>query len=202
MKIYQIEIGEMKNFTYLIEDVTTKKSIIIDPSWELEYVKKVIIDHDLDIKYIVNTHNHFDHVFGNDEIIKYTDAKIIQHKNSTIKHDISVNDGDKIEFGNCKLVVIYTPGHSKDSICLINDSYIFTGDTIFIGGCGRTDLPGGDAKELYNSIFKIIYNLNDDLLLYPGHNYGTSITSTIGNEKKLNVIFRCKTEYDFLKLVH
>ena len=174
----------MQNFTYIVEDENTDEAIIIDPSWDLIELELIIKRNNLKIKYIVNTHHHFDHTLGNDAMIKSTKAPLIQHELSELKHDISVKDGDFIEFGGSKLRVLYTPGHSKDSICLIGDGKLFSGDTLFVGNCGRIDLPGGSAKELYHSLIDILSQLNDDLVIYPGHNYGSSETSTIGREKK------------------
>ena len=200
MKINQLEVGSMQNFTYLLVDDNNKSSILIDPSWNTEYIKKLIQQYHIQVKYIVNTHHHFDHVLANDDMSKTTHAKIIQHKSSSLKHDISVESGDKIQFGDCELNVIHTPGHSQDSICLINDKYIFSGDTIFVGSFGRTDLPGGNAEQLYDSVFGILANLNDDLIIYPGHNYGSTSTSTIRQEKKTNIIFKCKSKHEFLNM--
>ena len=201
MKVYQIEVGNMKNFTYILEDEDTSESIIVDPSWNLDKIEEIITRNNLKIKYIVNTHHHFDHTLGNEAMVKSTGAKIIQHTNSTLNHDISISDGKKIEFGNSELRVIHTPGHSEDSICLIGDGKIFSGDTLFVGNSGRVDLPGGSAKELYHSLTDILSNLDDELMLYPGHDYGSSSTSSIGNEKKTNFVMQKRTEEEFLQLM-
>lgn len=201
MKVHQLEVGNMQNFTYIIEDEETSEAIIIDPSWDLDEVTRIIEKNNLKIKYIVNTHYHFDHTLGNETISKQTGAPIIQYKTSTIKHDIAVSDGDKIKFGNSELTVIHTPGHSKDSMCLVGDGKIFSGDTLFVGTCGRVDLPGGDARELYHSLVNVLRNLDDDLLLYPGHNYGPSPTTTLGNQKKTNLVMQPRTEQEFLELM-
>ncbi|HXG13906.1 MAG TPA: hydroxyacylglutathione hydrolase family protein [Candidatus Nitrosotenuis sp.] len=201
MKVHQLEVGNMQNFTYIIEDEETSEAIIIDPSWDLDEVTRIIEKNNLKIKYIVNTHYHFDHTLGNETISKLTGAPIIQYKTSTIKHDIAVSDGDKIKFGNSELTVIHTPGHSKDSMCLVGDGKIFSGDTLFVGTCGRVDLPGGDARELYHSLVNVLRNLDDDLLVYPGHNYGPSPTATLGNQKKTNLVMQPRTEREFLELM-
>jgi len=201
MKVHQIQVGNMQNFTYIVEDDDTNEAIIIDPSWELIELELLIKRNNLKIKYIVNTHHHFDHTLGNEAMTESTKAPIIQHESSELKHDITVKDGDYIEFGNSKLKVLHTPGHSKDSICLIGDNKIFSGDTLFVGNCGRIDLPGGSAKELYHSLFDVLHSLDDNLVLYSGHNYGISETSTIGEEKTTNPVMQKRTEQQFVEMM-
>lgn len=202
MKVYQFEVGDMQNFTYLLEDEDTGEAIVIDPSWDLPDVIQTIERNNLKVKYIVNTHYHFDHTIGNDFVIKSTGAKVIQHKTSTIKHDMVVSDGDKIKFGNSEVTVFHTPGHSKDSMCLVGDGKIFSGDTLFVGNCGRVDLPGGNARELYHSLFDVVSKMDESFVLYPGHNYGSSPTSTIGKEKKTNFVLQPKTEDEFTEFMN
>ncbi len=201
MKVHQILVGNMQNFTYVVEDDETNEGIVLDPSWDLDQIEQVITRNDLKIKYIVNTHHHFDHTLGNDALAKSIGAKIIQHEVSELHNDITVKDGDVINFGNSELRVLHTPGHSKDSICLIGDGKIFSGDTLFVGNCGRIDLPGGSAKELYHSLFDVLYHLDENLTLYSGHNYGTSATSTIGKEKTTNLVMQKRTEGEFLDMM-
>ena len=126
---------------------------------------------------------------------------IIQHESSELKHDIAVKDGDFIKFGNSELKVLHTPGHSQDSICLIGDGKIFSGDTLFVGNCGRIDLPGGSAKDLYHSIFDVLHNLDESLIMYSGHNYGNTETSTLGQEKITNHIMQKRTEQQFIDMM-
>jgi len=201
MKVHQIEVGNMQNFTYILEDEDTGESIILDPSWNLDEIQKVITRHDLKIKYIVNTHHHFDHTLGNEAMAKATEAKILQHEASTLKHDITLVDEQKIKFGNSQLTVFHTPGHSKDSICLVGDGKIFTGDTLFVGNCGRVDLPGGSAQELYHSLFDILYKMDESLVVYSGHNYGSTPISTLANEKKSNFVLQKRSEQEFVELM-
>ena len=201
MKVHQIQVGGMQNFSYILEDEETEEAIIIDPSWDLENIEQIIKRNDLKVKYIVNTHHHFDHTLGNEAMTKLTGAKIIQHEASELKHDLTVTDGDKITFGDSELSIIHTPGHSKDGICLVGDGKIFSGDTLFVGNCGRVDLPGGSSKELYRSLFEIISNLDDNLVLYPGHNYGPTPTSTLGKEKATNFVMQKRTEQEFITIM-
>ncbi|MGI0062617.1 MAG: MBL fold metallo-hydrolase [Nitrosotalea sp.] len=201
MKVHQLQVGNMQNFTYVLEDEETQESVIIDPSWDLELIMEIIEKNNLKVKYVINTHHHFDHTIGNDAMVKHTKSKILQHESSTLTNDVRLSDGDKIIFGKSELTVLHTPGHSKDSICLVGDGKIFSGDALFVGNCGRTDLPGGSAKELYHSLFDIIYKLDGNLVLYPGHNYGSSPNSTIGKEKKTNFVLQPRTESEFLSFM-
>lgn len=201
MKVHQLEVGNMQNFTYVLEDEQTSEAVIVDPSWDLDLVLGVVERNGLKVKYVINTHHHFDHTIGNDAIVKRTGAKIIQHKASTLKNDSAVSEGDTIKFGNSELAVVHTPGHSKDSMCLVGDGKVFSGDTLFVGNCGRIDLPGGSARELYHSLFDVVAKLDDSLTMYPGHNYGSSPTSTIGREKKTNFVMQPRTEEEFLEFM-
>ena len=201
-KIEQIPVGKMANFTYLIIDNEEKEIAIVDPSWDLEKIFEIINKNKYKVTYIINTHSHFDHVLGNDQIIAITKCKVIQHKNSLEKHDISVNDGDKFMIGKTIVQVLFTPGHSKDSICLIVDfKIIITGDTLFVGNCGRTDLPGSDPEEMYNSLFGKIIKLDNNMIIYPGHNYGYKPTSTIKEEKKNNYVLIPRSKNEFIKYI-
>ena len=191
----------MQNFTYVVEDEGTGQAIIIDPSWDLAELELVIRRNNLKVIYIVNTHHHFDHVLGNEGMAESTGAKIIQHESSELAHDISVSDGDEIKFGDSSLTVLYTPGHSKDSICLVGDGKVFSGDTLFVGSCGRIDLPGGSARDLYHSLFDVLYNLDDDLVLYSGHNYGSTPLSTIRHEKSTNPVLQRRSEQEFVSMM-
>ncbi len=201
-KIEQIPVGKMANFTYLIIDNEEKEIAIVDPSWDLEKIFAIINKNQYTVTYIINTHSHFDHVLGNDQIIAVTKCKVIQHENSLEKHDISVNDGDKFMIGKTIVQVLFTPGHSKDSICLIVDSkIIITGDTLFVGNCGRTDLPGSDPEEMYNSLFEKIIKLDNNMVIYPGHNYGYKPISTLEEEKKNNYVLVPRSKNEFIKFI-
>ncbi|MGH9910490.1 MAG: MBL fold metallo-hydrolase [Nitrososphaerales archaeon] len=198
MIVKQIPVGSMANFTYVIADEKTKLAAVIDPSWDLEKILGVLKKYDLKLQYIINTHTHFDHVLGNEQLAALTGAEIIMHKNSGLIKNVTVEDGSAIKLGNISINVIYTPGHSKDSICLLTENKLFTGDTLFVGNCGRIDLPGGSASELYDSLFGKLVKLEDDIEVYPGHDYGSKPVSTVGDEKKTNYVLKPRTKEEFL----
>jgi glyoxylase-like metal-dependent hydrolase (beta-lactamase superfamily II) len=192
----------MSNFTYVVADETSHEAAVIDPSWDLDKVLKTIIDNGLNLKYIINTHTHFDHVLGNEKIASKTKAKIVQHSFSNQPHDLSVDDGQELTLGLSRLHILYTPGHSNDSICVIVDEEsIFTGDTLFVGNCGRVDLPGGNASAMFDSLHNKLANLNDSLIVYPGHNYGETVTSTLGEEKRTNSTLKPRSRDDFMRFM-
>jgi hydroxyacylglutathione hydrolase len=200
--VLQIKVGQMANFTYIVADEENGEAAIIDPSWDLDKIFQTLKKNNWRAKYIINTHTHFDHVIGNEQVAELTAAKIVQHKNSQLEKDIAVSDGDTIEIGHIRLRVLYTPGHSKDSICLIlDDQFILTGDTLFVGNCGRVDLPGSDAKEMYDSLFNRLAKLDENLVVYPGHNYGPTSMSTIGHEKKTNYVLQPRSKQEFFQLL-
>jgi hydroxyacylglutathione hydrolase len=200
--VLQIAVGQMANFTYIVSDEENGEAAIIDPSWDLEEIFLTLKKNNWRAKYIINTHTHFDHVIGNEQVAEVTGAKIVQHKNSPLEKDIAVSDGDVVQIGSIMLRILYTPGHSKDSICLLlKDQFILTGDTLFVGNCGRVDLPGSDAKEMYDSLFDKLAKLDENLIIYPGHDYGPTSTSTIGHEKKTNYILQPRSKQEFLELM-
>ncbi|MCS7123012.1 MAG: hydroxyacylglutathione hydrolase family protein [Candidatus Aenigmarchaeota archaeon] len=187
MKLYRLLIGRLKNFTYIIADEKTKEAFVIDPT-DSKKVLDVIEKEKLILKLIINTHSHFDHIKGNEELVKVAKAKIVAHENSKINCDIKVKDGDILKVGNIEIKIIHTPGHTNDSICLLIDDMLFTGDTIFVKSFGRTDLPTGSFNDLLNSIKKL-EKLDDNIKIFPGHDYGDKDFSTLREEKTFNPIF-------------
>lgn len=201
-KVLQIPAGQMANYTYIIADEDTDLAAVIDPSWELDKTFSALKKNGWTAKYIINTHGHFDHVLGNEQVAAATGAKIVQHENSKLNRDISVKDGQTIELGKTRLQVLHTPGHSEDSMCLVLEGQlVFTGDTLFVGNCGRVDLPGSDAEKMYHSLFDVVAKLDERLLVYPGHNYGSTETSTIGRERSTNFVLQPKTKKEFLEFM-
>lgn len=202
-KVVQLEVGPMANFSYIIADENKRLAAIVDPSWDLERTYGILEDNKWHVTMIINTHNHFDHVLGNEQIALRTSARILQHHASNWPGKyVSITDGERIPLGDTVIQVLHTPGHSKESISLlVNDEFIITGDTLFVGGCGRVDLTGGDVNDMFDSLYSKILQLNEDLIVYPGHNYGSSPRSTIGKEKKNNPALQSRNRAEFVKFM-
>ncbi len=198
----QIPVGAYRNFSYLVADLFTHAAAIFDPAWEIESLLSRIKDRKLQLVYIVNTHAHFDHIQGNIEIKHRTGAKIVQYKSSLALKDIGVTDSEKIQLSpDITLKFLHTPGHSPESMCIqVNDLALITGDTLFIGECGRTDLPGGDASALYDS-FEKLRKLNPSLIIYPGHDYGAIPSDTLGDQLKTNYTLAKMSRSEFVKFM-
>jgi len=199
--VLQIQVGPMQNFTYIIWDDETKDAAIIDPSWDIDKVLKEAEERHLKIRYILNTHTHHDHCLGNEYVKKKTGAETIGGMGSKVKLDKVVSDGEQIPLGHSYIKVISTPGHSPDSTCYLFEGDLFTGDTLFVGECGRTDLHGGSAEDLYESLFNKILKLDDNIKVYPGHDYGSSPYSTIGYERKNNYTLKQRTKEEFVRFM-
>jgi hydroxyacylglutathione hydrolase len=190
------------NFSYIIADESTRETIVVDSSYNAGEIIRILKAENLKLKYLINTHSHSDHTAGNQELRSIFDAKIVAHKLSRINADVMVNDGDTINIGSIPLKVIYTPGHTSDSICLLVDNKkLLTGDTLFVGECGRTDLPGGNSRSLYNSLFHKLLKLDDDVEVYPGHDYGPKPSSTIGSEKRSNYTLEPRSIDEFIEFM-
>ena len=190
------------NFSYIIADEATREAAIVDSSFNAGEIIHVLKTERLTLKYVVNTHGHSDHTAGNTELLSMFDAKTVAHTLSRIDADIKVDDGDIIRVGNVPIKVIHTPGHTPDSICLLVDSKkLLTGDTLFVGECGRTDLPGGNSKSLYDSLFNKLLKLPDDVEVYPGHDYGPSPCSTIGEQRRTNYVLQPRSLIEFMEFL-
>jgi hydroxyacylglutathione hydrolase len=187
------------NFSYIIADEATREAAVVDSSFNAGELIRVIKTENLALKYIVNTHGHSDHTAGNTELRAVFNAKTVAHKLSRLDADIKVDDGDTISVGNVPIKVIYTPGHTADGICLLVDNMkLLTGDTLFVGECGRTDLPGGNSKSLYDSLFNKLLKLDDAVEVYPGHDYGVKPYSTIGEQRRTNYVLQPRSLAEFL----
>ncbi|WP_275942935.1 MULTISPECIES: MBL fold metallo-hydrolase [Desulfosediminicola] len=205
LQIQQIIVGSMGVCCYIAACPATKKAAVIDPGGDVDQILAELKATGLSLQYIIATHGHPDHVCGNRALKEATGAEIVMHKadseffgkaevagyfsmlglEASPPADVEVEDGDMITIGDEEMQVIHTPGHTPGGMCLLNGDNLITGDTLFVGGLGRTDFPGGSHKELIESIRKRLLVLPEDTVVWPGHGYGGS-QSTIGQEKNGN----------------
>ena len=205
MFVKQLEVGNLSVFAYIVGCKDTGEGLVIDPAGDADRIISICNENGIQIKYIVNTHSHTDHTMGNADMVSKTGAKIIIHEDEkdlitkkpsfllsmfspkeSPPADITVKEGDTIDIGKLSLNVIFTPGHSPGGISLHVNGYLFTGDTLFVGGVGRTDLPGASWQLMLDSIKTKILTFPDETIIMPGHNYGYAPTSTVKQEKDLN----------------
>lgn len=206
--IQQVEVGMMQNFNYLIGDPETKECAYVDPAWEVDRLLRLAKADGYQVKKILLTHNHFDHIGGVEEVVQKTGAEVCIHSSDDkpIRKGsgkiVSLSHGMELKIGNLKVTALNTPGHTPGSTCYLVQApgavvtHLFTGDTLFQGNCGRCDLPGGDPKALYKSLMEL-RALDSSTKVYPGHDYGIKPVTTIGFEKEHNPTMRVKSFLDF-----
>jgi glyoxylase-like metal-dependent hydrolase (beta-lactamase superfamily II) len=197
-----LAVGPIMANCFVLGCGKTAEAAVIDPGDEPDRILATLADNNLTAKLIINTHGHFDHVGANRKLKEATGAPILIHALDTPMlsqlassaaawgmaaensppPDREIEDGDQVNFGDITLTVLHTPGHTPGGISLYTDTEVFVGDTLFAGSIGRTDFAGGSFETLKNSIQQKLFTLNEDLIVYPGHNNPT----TIGTEKRTN----------------
>jgi hydroxyacylglutathione hydrolase len=200
--IKQIKIG-FDNFSYVIYCSIHKLAAIVDPGFDSTRALQFIGSNKLILEYILITHHHSDHSADSNRIKNlFPQTKIVASeadgKKLAIKPDIVISDGSQLKIGKIPLDFLVTPGHTPGGICIIvNNEVLLTGDTLFIGDCGRTDLPGGNLAQMYVSLHEKIMHLPDKLIVYPGHDYGEKPFDSLGNQKRTNKTLKTKTLKEF-----
>ena len=205
--IERIPVGEYLVNTYLVVCAETRDGVLIDPAGEAERLANMVRKAGVKLKYILNTHGHADHVVANRKLSRMFSAPVCMHEaddeffsDGNIREittrelglpppesaDILLQDEDIIQVGNLSIKVLHTPGHTPGSCCFLTEGHLFTGDTLFVGAVGRTDLAGGSLDTLLESLEKKIIKLPPDTQIWPGHDYGETPTSTIGREIEEN----------------
>ncbi len=202
--VRQMELGPMQNFVYLVGDREAGECVVVDAAWEIDTIVRAAEADGMRITGALVTHAHPDHVGGDlfdmdipgvEDLIERVPARVYVHKAEReflrgFGSDlVPVEAGTELAVGRLVLTFIHTPGHTPGSQCFYVDGRLISGDTLFIGACGRTDLPGGDATEMHRSLTQRLAKLPDETILLPGHNYGGP-ASTIGDEKRQNPFMR------------
>jgi len=208
MFLKRLVVGALETNCYLIGCEKTKEAAVIDPGGEeaVDLILNLLQKNNFNLKYIINSHGHIDHIIGNNLLKAKTEALLLIHRldadmlvdgNKNISSfmgkeicsphaDKLLEEGDEISLGSLRLKLIHTPGHTPGGISLVVNNIVFTGDTLFAGGIGRTDLPGGSYQDLKKSIKEKLLVLSDDKIIYPGH----GPDSTIGEERRTNLYLK------------
>ena len=212
----QLEIGPMQNYVYLVGDPETREAAVVDAAWEIDAIIEAAAADGYTITKALVTHFHPDHlggrfmgmsVTGATELVDRLKIKAYINKQESgfvgrvsdlaPSDVVAVDAGDTVQIGKVPLTFVHTPGHTPGSQCFLVDGNLISGDTLFIGSCGRTDLPGSDPAQLYESL-NTLRKLPDETVLYPGHNYADRPTSTMGQEKRRNLFMRFESLEDFM----
>jgi hydroxyacylglutathione hydrolase len=219
MLVQQAIIGPMMNFVYLIGCVESREAAVVDPAWDAGEILNLARGADLSIRHILLTHGHPDHTNALESLLEATNARVYIHSDevdymrevarsfgmsteflaSRAGNIQTVSDGEKIQLGKLTVKCLHTPGHSPGSQCFLIENSLFSGDTLFVDACGRVDMPGGDPRKMWWSLNHTLRALDDTTVVYPGHDYGGSPTSTIGEQKQSNPYMRCDSVQQFIQ---
>jgi glyoxylase-like metal-dependent hydrolase (beta-lactamase superfamily II) len=208
--VEQIQIGPMQNFAYIIGDRITREVVVIDPAWDIDGLLKLIAERDYQLTGALVTHYHPDHcggsfgqntVEGVSRLLEHVSLPVYAHEleadgvrrvTGISEQDIKrVTSGDKLMVGDIDIEFLHTPGHTPGSQCFRVKNTLVSGDTLFIDGCGRVDLPGSDTEDMFRSLQRLA-SLPDDTLLLPGHNYSAVPHATLGETKRTNTYLKIK----------
>lgn len=204
--IHQLLLGPLQNFVYVLADDVTRRALVVDPGWDSAAILQRLAEHDLTLAGLLVTHTHFDHINAVGELVKRHDVPVYVHtaerepmpvRASSVKR---VNGGDEIALGEHAVRLLHTPGHTPGSSCFLVNNRLMTGDTLFVKACGRSDLPGGDPAQLYHSLDQIA-QLDEQITVYPGHHYGDTPQSTVGDEKRANPFLQLHSPQEFVRFV-
>lgn len=201
--LYQLFDAESSTFTYLLVDPPAREAVLIDPvDRQTDRDLALIARLQVNLKYVIETHAHADHVTSAGVVRERTGALAAAPSGCGISPaDIQLEDGTALRFGTQSLLVVHTPGHTAGSMCFVWGSRVFTGDTLLINGCGRTDFQSGSATALFRSVTNRLFTLPDSTTVYPGHDYTGFTSSTIGIERRCNPRLANKSEAEFIAIM-
>lgn len=204
-EVVQIEVGLLQNFCEILFCPETREAAIVDPAWEVDRLLKEVATRTLKVTTVLVTHTHNDHIEGVAEVVAKTGAVVVvsPREAAAVRGDaktlVDAIEPRDVAIGKRGVRVLDTPGHTVGGTCFLADGYIVTGDLLFIGGCGRTDFRGGDVAAMWRSLQRVAA-LPEETRVYPGHDYGPTPTSTIGQELRTNPYLLCKTFEEFRAL--
>jgi glyoxylase-like metal-dependent hydrolase (beta-lactamase superfamily II) len=201
----QVELGPMANYVYFIGDPKTRQVAVVDPAWDVDRIVEMAQEQGLTIAKILITHSHFDHINGVEDLLDRTKAKVYINKaeaefmKAVWPDLVKVGSGDTTNVGDVQITFLHTPGHTPGSQCFLVQNNLISGDTLFIGACGRCDLPGSNPEDMYYSLTQRLAKLDDRTMVFPGHNYAARPYSTIADEKRYNPYLQFQSLEDFLR---
>jgi hydroxyacylglutathione hydrolase len=204
-EVFQLEVGMLQNFCEILYCPETADAAVVDPAWEVDILLREAKRLGVRISKILVTHTHNDHIEGVEEMVAATGATVVVHPHeaaaipASATARLAVRDRLDIAIGNRGVRALETFGHTVGGTCYLADGYVVTGDVLFVGGCGRTDFKGGDTAAMWQSLQRLAA-LPEETRVYPGHNYGTTATSTISRELAENRFLLCPTYEDFRQL--
>ena len=201
MKVFQIPVGPMQNFAYLVVDEESREAMAVDSGWETDPIVRLAADGKMRVKYVCATHGHYDHVKTMGKLAAELGAVTVAFEGSAANPKVTVSDTDTLKLGGNDVVVMHTPGHTEDSVCYYDGSNLLTGDTLFVDAWGRTDLPGGSPGKMFASLHDVIMVLPETTMVYPGHDYGEVPYRTLGEESRKNPALRARTLQEFERLI-
>lgn len=188
----------MANFVYLLVDEASREALVVDSGWETGPIEAAAKESGAKMKFVVATHEHFDHVTTINELAERLGAKVVAHENSPVQCDLRVRDKEELKLGGKSIRVLHTPGHTEDSICLYDGREVFTGDTLFVGTIGRFDRER--AQAMYTSLHDVILKLPPNTIVYAGHDYGDVRSRTLREERAANPFLMTRDFRSFLSL--
>jgi hydroxyacylglutathione hydrolase len=212
----QVELGQMANYVYFIGSTKTREVAVVDPAWEIDRIVKLAEADDMRITHILVTHTHPDHVGGKlfglqiqgiAELLEKVDAKVVINKAEAGhltplagSNIVGADSGYTLKLGDIAITLIHTPGHTPGSQCFLVQDHLISGDTLFIGSCGRVDLPGSNPEQMYDSLVNTLMKLDDKIVVLPGHNYAAGrLSSSIGEERRANPFVQFRSVSEFLR---
>ncbi len=203
-RIHTLELGPMENFVYVIEDTRSKRAAVVDPAWEPTEILDLVKQQGLTITDILLTHSHHDHINAIDNILHEYDAEMhLTHAEAEYwgqagTHPSLHHGGDHINLGNTDIELLHTPGHTPGSACYKVQDQLITGDTMFVYGCGRCDMAGGDPNQMFDTLNRIKNELPATTQILPGHNYAVKESVSLQEQIEGNPFLHFETQNDFV----
>jgi hydroxyacylglutathione hydrolase len=205
LSLHQLQLGDYDNFVYILADPETKDAVVIDPAWDVPAILALLAEQGLTVRAVWLTHGHADHTEGVPALVQATGVPVYIAQTMPEKWRpegvtlVEFDDGDMLSVGAISFEVLSTPGHSPDGSCFLHRNHLIAGDTLFIDGCGRCDLPDSDVDAMYHSLHTRLAALPGNTIIYPGHDYGPLTYDTLANQKRTNRFLRATAHADFVR---